>query len=405
MRSLAAAFVVLLAGCAGPTTDGPGSVGVPPIETPAAPGSVAPNLAAGADGRLYLSWVEPTAVGHALRAAVWDDGRWSNPGTVATGDDWFVNWADVPSLAALADGTLAAHWLVKSAEATYAYDVHVARSRDGGASWDAPLVLHDDGTPTEHGFVSIVPLPEGAFRLVWLDGRLTGGAPAGPMTLRSAVLPAEGEPVEESVVDGRVCDCCSTDAVRTTDGSLLVAYRDRSEAEVRDIAIARSDGDGWSPPRTVHDDGWTIAGCPVNGPALAGHGDRVVLAWFTAPGNDNRVNAAFSDDGGRTWGPALRIDEGDPIGRVDAVLLDDGGALVSWVETDGGAARVLLRRVGPDGPGETLTVARTGAGRSSGVPRLARVGEDVVVAWTDPGEPSRILTAFVRAGRRTSAGR
>ncbi|MER8349348.1 sialidase family protein, partial [Acinetobacter baumannii] len=78
---------------------------------------------------------------------------WSAPRTIAEGGDWFVNWADTPHIAATADGALWAHWLQKSAAATYAYDVVLARSADGGASWSAPLRVNDDGTPTEHGFV------------------------------------------------------------------------------------------------------------------------------------------------------------------------------------------------------------------------------------------------------------
>ena len=48
------------------------------------------------------------------------------------GYDWFVNWADVPSVVRLANGTLAGHWLQKSGADTYAYDVRLAYSHDDG---------------------------------------------------------------------------------------------------------------------------------------------------------------------------------------------------------------------------------------------------------------------------------
>jgi hypothetical protein len=35
-------------------------------------------------------------------------------------------------MVALPDGSLAAHWLVKSGSGTYAYDVNISRSFDGG---------------------------------------------------------------------------------------------------------------------------------------------------------------------------------------------------------------------------------------------------------------------------------
>ena len=129
------------------------------IRSPASARSGEPNLTRGADNRLYLSWIETAPRGGArLRFSSWNDGGWSAPTSVASGDNWFVNWADFPSLCALADGTLAAHWLQKSSEGTYSYDVMISLSRDRGKSWSKPMTPHRDGTLTEHGFVSLVPL-------------------------------------------------------------------------------------------------------------------------------------------------------------------------------------------------------------------------------------------------------
>src|SRR5688500_16844210 len=84
------------------------------LPTPAAAGSLGPNLFAAADGRVYLSWIERMTDGRsALRYAVHAGEGWSSPQVVAEGPDWFVNWADFPSLIALPDGLLAAHWLVR----------------------------------------------------------------------------------------------------------------------------------------------------------------------------------------------------------------------------------------------------------------------------------------------------
>jgi hypothetical protein len=387
--SLGAALLLASSGCTdrGVVLDAPRI-----IDCPAAPGSQVPNLAVGLDGGLYLSWIEPRGGGHALRFATWSDGRWSAPRTVAAGDDWFVNWADFPSMAALEDGTLAAHWLVRSGGSTYAYDVHLAVSRDGGVTWSEPLRPHRDATETEHGFVSLVPGAEG-FGVLWLDGRDTVAVPPGAMTLRSATLLGNGELRDEARVDDSVCDCCSTDAVRTGDGAILVAYRDRTAAEVRDVSVARRAASGWSAPRTVHADGWEIAACPVNGPALASRGDVVAVAWFTAAREAALVQVAFSRDGGRTFGPPLRVDHGSPLGRVDVLLLDDGSALVSWLERDDSHARLLLRRVTPARALPSIVVAATSPARASGFPRMARLGHEIVLAWTETGEPSRIVTA------------
>jgi hypothetical protein len=295
-------------------------------------------------------------------------------------------------MAALEDGTLAAHWLVRSGSDTYAYDVHIALSHDAGITWGEPVRPHRDGTKTEHGFVSLVPTAEGEFEVFWLDGRNTGQSPRGPMTLRYAALQTSGELRSEALVDESVCDCCSTDALRTRDGATLVSYRDRSSSEIRDISVSRLFESRWSAPCTVYTDNWEIAGCPVNGPALASDGNVVAVTWVTAAKDKPAVHVAFSQDGGRSFSRPIRLDDGSPLGRVDVALLDDGSALVSWLERADDEARILLRRVRPYGALEATLVASTSESRSSGFPRMVRFGDKVILAWTESGEPSRIRT-------------
>src|SRR5829696_2025076 len=100
-----------------------------------------PELTATQDGRVILSWVEKLGdKRYTLRTAMLGQNGWSDAQTVADGDNWFINWADFPSVIALKDGTLAAHWLVKSGSSTYAYDVNVCTSNDAGKTWIKPIV-------------------------------------------------------------------------------------------------------------------------------------------------------------------------------------------------------------------------------------------------------------------------
>src|SRR5690606_12130829 len=136
----------------------------------------------------------------------------------------------------------------------------------------------------------------------------------------------------------------------------VVFYRDRSESEIRDMhVVRRSDGE-WTSPVPVHDDGWAINACPVNGPAAAAHGNSVAVAWFTAAQDSPRVLVAFSEDAGVNWAPPLRLDGGDPVGRVDLVLDDAGVAYVSWLENTAGGADIRVRAVTHAGPtGDAVT--------------------------------------------------
>jgi hypothetical protein len=372
------------------------------LESPADPGSGEPNLTTTADGRFLLSWIERLdGRGHALRFTTRRTGEpWAAAATVASGADWFVNWADFPALAALPDGTLYTHWLARSGADAYAYDVRVARSTDDGKTWSDSVIPHRDGTRSEHGFVSMTPWGPGQMGIVWLDGRKTRAAGHGDhggdqaeMSLMHTTLDREGGLGIETVLDGRVCDCCQTDAA-LADGATVVVYRDRSDEEVRDVSVVRFTEGRWSEPMALSRDGWQINGCPVNGPSVAAVGASVGVAWFTAASDKPMVKAAFSMDAGRTFTPPFVVDEERPLGRVDILMLDDASALVSWLQQAGGTARLQVRRIGRSGKAsEPITVAESSGARSSGFPRMARVEGEVVIVWRDAAEPPRVRTA------------
>lgn len=375
---------------------------ISPTQSPTDGDSREPELTATHDGRVILSWVEKIGdKRYALRAALLDRNGWSEARTVSQGENWFVNWADFPSVIALNDGSLAAHWLVKSGAATYAYDVNISRSKDVGANWSKPLVPHRDNTQSEHGFVSLIPLSDGRLGAVWLDGRnmknlkeTEDHAPASEsMTLRYAAMNADGNLSDETQLDERVCECCQTSAAVTSQGPITV-YRDRSQNELRDIYVVRQVNGTWTTPQPVFADDWQINGCPVNGPSVAADGAKVVIAWFTSAANTPRVKVAFSQDAGATFSQPIQVDDGESIGRVDTLLLRDGSALVCWLagNVEGGAIKV--RRVQADGSiGPPAVIAETNISRSSGFPRMARLGDQVHFAWTEFGKPSRVRTA------------
>ncbi len=320
----------------------------------------------------------------------------------------------------MAGGILTAHWLVRGESGGYDYGIRVAFSRDGGRSWSEPWVPHEDGTPTEHGFVSVFPLDDGRVGLAWLDGRDFAAPPAagddsrrdgdGPeMSVRFRGASTDGAPGPEVLVDGRTCDCCQTDAAVTARGPVLV-YRDRSSEEVRDIRLTRLEPDGWTDPALVHEDGWVFPACPVNGPAVAARGSRLAVAWFTGAEDEPRVRVAFSSDAGDSFSRPVRVDDGDPAGRVDVEVLDDGSALVSWLEREEGTARIRVRRIRPDGRrGEGTTVGASSGARSSGFPRMVLDGAgNVVFAWTDDTGPEpriRVAGGRLRPAPSSASGR
>jgi hypothetical protein len=347
-----------------------------------------------------MSWLEKTEPGHDLRFSRFDGASWDEPITVASSDRFFVNWADFPSIRPGPDGTLWAHWLQRGAAGGYDYGVRIAHSSDQGRTWSEPWTPHDDTSATEHGFVSATTDGD-QVGFVWLDGRKYADLPDGTpgskeMTVRYRTVSSDGTPGPEMLIDGRVCDCCQT-ATGMTSAGPVVAYRNRTEAEIRDIYVARMVDGTWLEGAPVHDDGWEIAGCPVNGPALTASGEEVAVAWFTGAGDVPRTNLAFSKDGGASFGAPIVIDDGSPVGRVDLLQAGDGSVVVVWLEGTGGeGAEVKLRRVTPDGDvTESVAVTTTSAERPSGFPRLAQTGDgSLLLAWTDVsgGEPQVRVT-------------
>lgn len=388
-----------------------GAFRVEPITSPAGAASGQPRLSVSPRGVL-LSWVERSGRTATLKFAERTASGWTPVRTVASGDNWFVNWADVPSVVRLPSGTLVGHWLQKSGPGTYAYDVRLAYSADNGLTFSPSFLPHHDGTQTEHGFASLFPY-NGGLGLVWLDGRQTHAGPQGPsghnasgaMTVRFAAFDGRWKQVSDLPVDTRVCDCCPTTAAMTTDGP-IVAFRDRSNEDIRDIHVSRFERGAWTASKPVANDNWHITGCPVNGPMLSAKGRDVVLTWFTGADNQPRALAAFSNDGGRTFGKPIRIDDSGTLGRVDASLIDDDSAVIAWIEHAGGKAEFKIRKVDRAGNRSASTnIAGLSSDRTSGYPRIGRHGNELVAAWVEqeaasPGTSAstRVRTAVVRLG-------
>ena len=392
-KCLAASILILAAFFSSFTATHAGETGLFRLTDRAAPvgiGAREPSLATLPDGRIILSWTEEKGAESEVRMGILDGSEWSDARTIHKSSKIYINWADFPSVAVLADGGLAAQWLKLNGEGDYQYDVNIAFSKDEGRSWTEPLVPHDDRSQREHGFVSLVPDQIGGLTALWLDGREYDSQTEGEnfenaMQLRARQINSDGTMKPESLLDARACTCCQTSAARTASGDIVVVYRDRTADEIRDISIVRSTGGDWTQPLTVHDDGWEIAGCPVNGPAVDTMDDKVSVIWFTAAENKPEVHIAFSDDGGAQFDEPLRIDLGTTAGRVDVLQMPDGSALALWVEYVGGGEAIVMchisRSTGCAAP-QALHINRGGG--SIGFPRMARGDAGTFVAWTQP---------------------
>jgi hypothetical protein len=391
---------LLLAATLALTASANDSAFVRPLPSPAAPTSQCPNLAAGPDGTLYLTFCAPGDRDgeRALRLATLAPGAsaWSAPRTIVSTPLLLENWADFASLVVGTDGALTAQWFQKSSANPHSYSGWFARSTDGGATWTPPA-------PLGHEFVTLAPLAAGRTLAVWLksiggrdpEAPPEPGAPYAPaMKLAARLLAPDGSSLGEWTVDPDVCTCCQIALAPLPDGRVFVAYRGHTAGEIRDNFYAIFDGHAWSAPRPLRPDRWKIPACPVNGPAADARGPALAIAWFTAADGVAKVQALHSSDAGRTLGAPVRIDLGRPMGRLETVMLPDSSALILWTEMGAAAnaAGLYVRRLFPDG---RLSAARPvtdfSQARAGGFPRAAlRPNGRVVVAWTQTGEPTQI---------------
>ena len=356
------------------------------LTSPAADSCAEPFLFTDKNGTVYLSWIEKKVKTSSLKFSSFSNDKWSEPVTISSGKNWFVNWADYPVIATDSDKNFLAHFLEKSDTAKFTYDVKLVSSADSGITWSSSKTLHDDDKKAEHGFVSIIPYKD-QFFVCWLDGRKTaseenaGGHNGhhGEMTLRAALIDNSGNKINEWELDGKVCDCCQTTAAITLDGPVVV-YRDRSDDEIRDMSIVRYVNGQWTAPKTIHADNWQIKACPVNGPRVSAIGNDLAIAWFSMRDKKGEVKLVFSKDGGESFSKPIRIDENNTIGRVGVVMLDSVTAMVSWME----GAGIKAVKVHADGTKEnSIMIASSSDKRSSGFPQMTKSGNRIFFAWTD----------------------
>lgn len=364
------------------------------LVSPAPAGARFPSLVPTADAVL-LTWLRSTETGAALEfATLQNDGSFSAPATVVDHPDLLVNWADGGSIAA-GDDHWVAYWLQRVSGGYHAF---VARSEDEGDTWTTPVRLHDDDSASEHGFVVALPQSDGTTPIAWLDGRAWADDEVPDETaLMVRTMDASGALGPESVIDARGCDCCPTDGVATGDRT-LVAYRDRTEDEIRDIAVVAYRDGVWGDPVIPVADGWEINGCPVNGPSIVANASGALLTWLTAADSSSRVQAVrLAPDGSAAAAPVLIAGTDDVIGRVDSLLREDGSALVTWVERDGGANRLWARWMYPnDTLDAAFDVAPLPPGSGTGSPQILEASIGIVVAWTEPTTPATLGLGLLR---------
>jgi len=252
-------------------------------------------------------------------------------------------------------------------------------SSDDGATWSDAQTVHDDGRPTgSRSYVDSTLLPDGGVAFSWLDNRM------GQQGLIYAELDSQGEMQPNVVLDAVTCQCCGTEVLADSKGSVFVAYRELDEETgFRDIEMMRrlAGEDGFSPIGGIAPDGWKIDGCPHTGPRLVEAADGDLWSvWFTGA-EPPRIRVARSSDGGETFSApedlALVAGETRKIAHPEIGLQADGMPLVLYERGGESFSEIVVRRASG-----SIWQAPEVIAQDAAYPRFESQGGRNAAAWT-----------------------
>lgn len=105
----------------------------------------------------------------------------------------------------------------------FASDLRVARSQDGGQTFENPVQVNDDGLPISHTFENLATGHGSDLYVAWLDGR--GKDRSGAAVLFSCSN-NQGQTMGRNLtVDGMACPCCRPTVAVAPNGHLWVVWR------------------------------------------------------------------------------------------------------------------------------------------------------------------------------------
>ena len=349
-------------------------------------GSMSPYISTSDSGITTINWLEPSDSGYAIKFAKYNN-TWDEHKIVAQGNNWFINWADFPSLIHMNDDNYAAHWLIKSSSDRYAYDTQASISKDGGDTWSNPIIVNQDGTPTEHGFASLYRDGDN-LGLIYLDGRkmineMTADPNDTGMTLRATSINLETKIISEQLIDGLVCECCQTNIAKSSQGPIGI-YRNRTEDEIRDIYITKKINGKWMPGKLLHKDDWNISGCPVNGPSIHADINNVSVGWFTAANDNPVIKLTKSSDHGNTFSTPYEIGLNSAVGHVNITVDRNDNTWMIWHKKISNGAVALMLSMLEDKTNQLseMIIDETGNIPRYSVPQITNHNDEIIMAWT-----------------------
>jgi BNR repeat-like domain len=289
--------------------------------------------------------------------------------------------------------------LWEQSDASGSKDLVVARSLNAGQSFEKPVRVNDNPSPSFHGFASLAVGQKGEVYVAWLDGRENPENP-GTFDIYTARSTDKGATFGPNIRVGRsACPCCRPYVTIGKNDEVFIAWRKVFPGSIRDMVVSASKDSGQSFPQLtrVAEDGWQIQGCPESGASMLFAKNRLYVTWMTGGSNNRaRVKLSWSDDAGTSFhSPIVAAkDVRDPnhpsLTRSEngQVWLSFQGRVATANESQWSAVSPFVAKLDGDTLGNPQVLANNGTSASYPVLAIA-ADENIFAAWTAEDEKGK----------------
>lgn len=277
-------------------------------------------------------------------------------------------------------------------------EIKTARSTDGGKTFGPAISLQAPGAAGDRGWQAAAADANGKLHVMWLDHRgmaaatdhatHKGEGDGTDMAQRSGLYYWGGAP-ERELFKG-VCYCCKTALAIGPKDQVYAAWRHVFPGNLRDMGFTMSSDGGktFSPLLRVAEDGWSINGCPDDGPAMAVDAAGTIhLAWPTVKNDAGVILYATSKNGAAFSVPVRVPTLGGPKPSHPQIAVDvTGHVVIAWDEAVNGVRQAVAIAAEPGGKFGKASVIGEGV-----YPVMTSADGALVTAWTSGPAASSVI--------------
>lgn len=265
-----------------------------------------PGLGQTAKGALYMSWTEKDDSGLTAFCMAFSNDAGKSFGEkkiIATGYGIGNNRLMRAKILAKKNGDLVAVFMnnpnatapAAGGRGSRGGQVSYSISKDGANTWSPAIGVDTDPSPNlMRGFFDATLLANDEIAVAYLKD-VKNSTKHEERDLRIAIT-KNGVFQDEKLLDAVVCDCCNISLLVDDKGLLRVVYRDNND-NIRDFAqmISKDNGQTFSQPVIIQNDGWKINGCPHNGAVAAKFGSSALFSWYSGAETEKGIRLTTAE--------------------------------------------------------------------------------------------------------------